>query len=560
MGSRSTPRLFLGAAAATLLFTTASHALPGIEDCNGNGIDDALELADPTIAPHDGASRWTGKGANGHWYLIVDQELDREEAVAWASARGGYLATFAAPGEKAFVLSLTDPYCCGNYVGGHQLNPGLEPAGSWVWDTGEPWTGVDWAPGEPNDTSLLTGGSEGFLVMYTFAASFGLFNDINGVPERTFMVEWDAPADCNGNGILDCCELVDGSESDRNGNRVPDSCEALIVPDDFSTIQAAVDAVPDGGLVLVRPGTYEEHVDLGFGSSTRQFVLSSTDGPSTTIIQGSPAVDESVVLARAGFDARTRIEGFTIQGGTYGHRLANNSVCGGGMFLANNELSLRNCRFVGNRAPYGGNFYGFGYRGDLRDCEFLDGFASGDGANTMVLNAECVIASCIMRGGAAINDGGGLKVVNGFVDVLECLIEGNAAQTGGGVLYFETSGIESELHFVGSTVVLNNAKFGGGFWSRPEGEGPFLGTSVICDNHPDQFFGPYTDLGGNDICVCLGDLNLDGMVDGTDLGLFLLYQGSGCQPGLNCPGDLNDDGILNGADLGILIGNWGLCL
>jgi len=58
---------------------------------------------------------------------------------------------------------------------------------------------------------------------------------------------------------------------------------------------------------------------------------------------------------------------------------------------------------------------------------------------------------------------------------------------------------------------------------------------------------------------CLGDLNLDGVVNGADLGLMLGAWGAcpGGTPG--CLGDLNLDGVVNGADLGLLLGAWGAC-
>ena len=48
----------------------------------------------------------------------------------------------------------------------------------------------------------------------------------------------------------------------------------------------------------------------------------------------------------------------------------------------------------------------------------------------------------------------------------------------------------------------------------------------------------------------LGDLNLDGRVNGADLGLMLSGWG---QPGNT---DLNLDGTTNGADLGLQLSNW----
>jgi hypothetical protein len=49
------------------------------------------------------------------------------------------------------------------------------------------------------------------------------------------------------------------------------------------------------------------------------------------------------------------------------------------------------------------------------------------------------------------------------------------------------------------------------------------------------------------------DLNLDGHVNGADLGLLL----GEWSAGQGSFADLNGDGIVNGADLGILLGQWG---
>jgi glucose/arabinose dehydrogenase len=53
-----------------------------------------------------------------------------------------------------------------------------------------------------------------------------------------------------------------------------------------------------------------------------------------------------------------------------------------------------------------------------------------------------------------------------------------------------------------------------------------------------------------------GDINGDGLVDGTDLGLLLAAWGE-CPPSGDCPADVNGDGRINGSDLGVLLNNWG---
>ncbi len=56
---------------------------------------------------------------------------------------------------------------------------------------------------------------------------------------------------------------------------------------------------------------------------------------------------------------------------------------------------------------------------------------------------------------------------------------------------------------------------------------------------------------GDGACTVLGDINLDGVVDGADLGLLLGGWGAAGHS------DLNGDGTTDGADLGLLLGNWG---
>ncbi|MFO0782268.1 MAG: LamG-like jellyroll fold domain-containing protein [Phycisphaerales bacterium] len=55
--------------------------------------------------------------------------------------------------------------------------------------------------------------------------------------------------------------------------------------------------------------------------------------------------------------------------------------------------------------------------------------------------------------------------------------------------------------------------------------------------------------------ACPADIDHDGLVDGTDLGLLLGAWGV-CG---TCDADLNTDGQVDGTDLGLLLGAWGAC-
>jgi hypothetical protein len=63
-----------------------------------------------------------------------------------------------------------------------------------------------------------------------------------------------------------------------------------------------------------------------------------------------------------------------------------------------------------------------------------------------------------------------------------------------------------------------------------------------------------------DICEidpCLGDINLNSIVDAVDLAMVLTSWGTS---GSEYPrADVNHDGVVNGPDLGALLGGWGFC-
>lgn len=76
---------------------------------------------------------------------------------------------------------------------------------------------------------------------------------------------------------------------------------------------------------------------------------------------------------------------------------------------------------------------------------------------------------------------------------------------------------------------------------------------------------PDADADGNgtlDRCECPEDLVADGIVNGADLGQYLIYATGPCGPGTfnpDCIGDFNGDGEIRGGDLGILLIAWGPC-
>jgi hypothetical protein len=121
----------------------------------------AAEYPTPTTAA---LRLWpVDEGGNGHVY----QAVTSADVIAWTSAEraatlaGGYLATITSQQENKFVFGLVgaDPACwrtlgdvlyMGPWLGGYQPEGAPEPAGGWLWVTGEPFEYTAWLSVEPS--------------------------------------------------------------------------------------------------------------------------------------------------------------------------------------------------------------------------------------------------------------------------------------------------------------------------------------------------------------------------------------------------------------------------
>ena len=197
-----------------------------VEDVNGNGIPDSCDLeglSDPI--------QWSeSEGGNGHWYAYVQSsspscwETDR----AMAEAMGGYLATVTNQAENSFLGQLAQPFyplSAAANIGGYQdlEDPDYsEPGGAWKWITGEPFEYTNWQGGEPG----CCGPNEDWL---DFNAKSARWRDrVNCLPDEDANSEWaliEWSDDCNGDGIVDYGQILNGELTDCDGNGVPDICE-----------------------------------------------------------------------------------------------------------------------------------------------------------------------------------------------------------------------------------------------------------------------------------------------------------------------------------------------
>ncbi len=229
-------------------------------DCNGDGVVDYGQCRDGSLPDYDGDNvpdcceagvpctagnypvQWRIKdGGNGHWYLLAQPFFAHwTDAQNFAQSRGGYLLTSTSQAEQSFAAALafaTTPQSVDDcWIGAYQdlSAPGYsEPSGGWRWVTGEPWAFTAWRQdGQPKDTN----GSFNFIATTTVPADELGWVDSSETHEPgncQAFIEWSA--DCNGDGIVDYGQILDGTFEDANANGVPDPCEVDPCPGDVNS-------------------------------------------------------------------------------------------------------------------------------------------------------------------------------------------------------------------------------------------------------------------------------------------------------------------------------------
>ena len=227
------------------------------DDCNGNGLSDACEIAMGLVAdcnangkpdscdiagaaPAQGAVQWrVADGGNGHWYKRVEAtDITWQAARQACEALQGHLATVNSSAEQNWLFAqfVNGQATCSPaswatpravWIGLYQdtASPSYsEPAGGWRWVTNEPFTFANWSPGEPNNVDFPAN----YAGMYGNGAWDDTPNDAGIYCHAGYLIEWDTTgslADCNANGIPDSCEIANGSAADCNRNGIPDACD-----------------------------------------------------------------------------------------------------------------------------------------------------------------------------------------------------------------------------------------------------------------------------------------------------------------------------------------------
>jgi hypothetical protein len=241
---------------------------------------------------------------------------------------------------------------------------------------------------------------------------------------------------------------------------------AIYVPDDFATIQAAINAAPNGELIIVRPGTYVENLDF----CGKVLEVRSEEGPELTIIDGNAS--GSVVKFVNNEGPGSTLNGFTLTNGT-GTEVWPWGVVGGGVFCYGiASPTIINNIITANSANFGGGINCDGMPSPvIRGNRIATNNAttSGGGVFMALNNASALIEDNVIEDNASDGLGGGLALFNGTFFVSGNTIARNVAAV---CLSMRQPGAEQ-----------SGDNFGGGMYLKHRGNQPTVITNnIFVDN------------------------------------------------------------------------------
>jgi len=171
------------------------------------------------------------------------------------------------------------------------------------------------------------------------------------------------------------------------------------VPDDYGTVQAALNGVSGGDAIIVRDGTYSGPGNRDLDFMNKAVTLRSENGPENCTIDATGG-NRGFVIWR-GETLTSILDGFTITNGNTGY--------GAGIYIENSSPMIINCILVNNTATaYGGGL-----------C---------------LANSSPSLANCTIVGNSASLGGGGICCFSSNPAITHCTIGDNTTVSGGGIL------------------------------------------------------------------------------------------------------------------------------
>ncbi len=196
--------------------------------------------------------------------------------------------------------------------------------------------------------------------------------------------------------------------------------EGINVPEDETSIQAAIDSAVLGDIVMLSPGSYSESLVMRGGIT----LMGMGSRPEDTVLSGDYL---HKVLALVDDEEPARIENLTLQDGFAGY--------GAAATIDGADVTFIDVHFIGNTAASeGGALFALNSRVTLRDCIFYANYSLGGGGGAVHIegtdskNSVQLIEFCSFAGNSGCCGGtslvmGGCPLVisNNILEDVNCL-------------------------------------------------------------------------------------------------------------------------------------------
>ncbi|MCF7911262.1 MAG: PKD domain-containing protein [Candidatus Cloacimonetes bacterium] len=190
----------------------------------------------------------------------------------------------------------------------------------------------------------------------------------------------------------------------------------VYVPDDYCTIQAAIDAAGHGYMVIVRPGTYTEEIDLG-DNEIRVGSMYLETGNRVYIDQTVLYGDGDDVITISAGDINQELAGFTVT----------HSNGGRGLYIGDRPVYIHDMVMHYNMAEEGAGIYIDGGAPIIEYVSFYNNYLTEDGGTVYCTNGQPVLRNLTFYGNYS-NDGSAiLAVANSEVSAVNLIVWGNDA-------------------------------------------------------------------------------------------------------------------------------------
>ncbi|MHC4945061.1 MAG: right-handed parallel beta-helix repeat-containing protein [Planctomycetota bacterium] len=230
----------------------------------------------------------------------------------------------------------------------------------------------------------------------------------------------------------------------------------IYVPDDYPTIQGAIDASADGDIIIVRAGTYKENIDF----TGKAVIVISDQGAADTVIDGNQAGSVVTFQNREGLDSV--LAGFKVMNGFAEH--------GGGIHCDASSPTITNNTITGNTAESLAGLGGGIYCTMSSSPEITH--------NTIIGNQASSTQSEPTRGG-------GIYCRESSPTIMNNTIKGNDALRGGGIYCRDHSSPLIANNTISGNTGSGYAGYGGGI-TCDYSSSPTITNNLISGNSSDH--------------------------------------------------------------------------